>query len=365
MMPGMLVPIPRWTRPDGGLANVLPYAYGNGFPITSTPGSSTRGANFFYGGEGSADDRLTQRLTVPAEWLGRVDAATTQVVVSGWFGGFEAQNDTVRLRLTLLSGTGAALGTVQAGTVTDTDRNSMTAFLPRSAALSLPATTRSIEATLEFTHDEGVSVDGYADDLVVVLQGPPPPPMMGNLLVNGGAEAGDGSLDGLSPVGTIPGWTRAPGGPFSVLRYATTAPGFPMASTPGSPTRGANYFFGGNMAMTASISQVVTLDATLHARIDSSQARFTTSGWFGGFEAQNDRATLKLEFLSATDVVLGLAEVGGVTKTDRADLTSLLFRTSSGALPATTRRIRATLESTHDEGMSVDGYADDLFLTVQ
>jgi hypothetical protein len=98
----MLVPIPRWTRPDGGLANVLPYAYGNGFPITSTPGSSTRGANFFYGGEGSADDRLTQRLTVPAEWLGRVDAATTQVVVSGWFGGFEAQNDTVRLRLTLL-----------------------------------------------------------------------------------------------------------------------------------------------------------------------------------------------------------------------------------------------------------------------
>jgi hypothetical protein len=85
----------------------------------------------------------------------------------------------------------------------------------------------------------------------------------------------------------------------------------------------------------------------------------------GGFEAQNDRATLKLEFLSATDVVLGLAEVGGVTKTDRADLTSLLFRTSSGALPATTRRIRATLESTHDEGMSVDGYADDLFLTVQ
>lgn len=364
-MPGQLVPIPAWSRSDGGIANVLPYAYGNGYPGAATPGSPTRGANFFYGGEGSTDDRLTQRVTVPAEWLGRVDAATTRVVSSGWFGGFEAQNDSARLTLTFLSASGALLGTLSVGAVTPLERTSMTSLLLRTASSAMPAGTRTIEAVLETSFDEGTSVDGYADDLVVVLQGPPPPPPSGNLLVNGNAEAGEGSLDGVTPVASIPGWVRAPGSPFSVLRYATTAPGFPMATTPGSPTRGANYFFGGTAAMSASLSQVVTLDAALLARVDSGQARYTASGWFGGFEAQNDRATLRLEFLSATDAALGTGEVGGVTDTDRADVTSLLFRTTGGPVPANTRKVRATLESTHDEGMSVDGYADDLFLSVQ
>ncbi len=110
---------------------------------------------------------------------------------------------------------------------------------------------------------------------------------------------------------------------------------------------------------------MVTLDTALHAKIDASQATYAAGGWFGGFDAQNDSATLTLEFLSATDTSLGSATVGGVTNTDRNNLTSFLERTVSGAVPANTRKIRATLESTHSEGDSVDGYADNLTLTVQ
>jgi hypothetical protein len=363
--PNLLVDIPSWTRAASSPFNVLQYAFGGDFPVATTPGSPSRGANFFYGGEGSADERITQRIAVPGDWLARVDAASTQVVVSGWFGGFAGQADTARLKLTFLSDAGVSLGTTQVGDVSPIDRGAVTALLQRSTSIALPPNTRTIEAALECTHDEGGSNDGYADDLVVVLQGPPPPSAANNLLVNGGAEAGPASLDGLTPVATLPGWTRAVGSGFSVLSYANTLSGFPVNSTPGSPSRGLHYFFGGNAGVTASVSQVVVLDVALQARIDASQASWAASGWFGGYLDQNDRAALTLEFLSAADAVLGTEVIGGVTDTDRADLTSMLQRSSSGVLPANTRKIRATLTSTHDEGDAVDGYADDLVLTVQ
>jgi hypothetical protein len=101
------------------------------------------------------------------------------------------------------------------------------------------------------------------------------------------------------------------------------------------------------------------------ASVDAAQARFSASGWFGGFEAQNDRAVLRYEFLSASDAVLGMGSLGGVTDTDRADTTSLLSRSATGPVPAQTRKVRFVLESIHDEGMAVDGYADDLFFSVE
>ena len=63
-----------------------------------------------------------------------------------------------------------------------------------------------------------------------------------NVIVNGDAEAGAGSADGFAPV-TIPGWTAV--GPFIVVQYAAGA-GFPGASDPGPPSRGLNFFAGGD-----------------------------------------------------------------------------------------------------------------------
>lgn len=63
--------------------------------------------------------------------------------------------------------------------------------------------------------------------------------------------------------------------------------------------------------------------------------------------------------------MLGTETVGGVSDTDRSDTTSMLQRASSGVVPANTRKVRVTLTSTHDEGDSVDGYADDLMLMVR
>ena len=185
-----------------------------------------------------------------------------------------------------------------------------------------------------------------------------------NLVVNGGAEAGAGGNG--NTVVAVPGWTTT--GRFTVVRY-DAGNGFPAAASPGSPTRGANFFSGGPSAFNASASQTIALGGFdgLGALIDAGAVEFTLAGWLGGWDRQDDNAVLRAQFLGDDAGVLGSASIGPVLGYDRGLVTGMLFRSVAGALPVGTRSVALTLTMTvpnQGAGDYNDGYADDLSFTL-
>ena len=177
-----------------------------------------------------------------------------------------------------------------------------------------------------------------------------------NLIANGGAESGAGSSDGS--VVAVPSWITTSN--FTVVIYGAPG-GFPAAASPGPPDRGLNFFAGGptNAGSTASQTIDTTADA---AQIDAGQITFDLSGYLGGFSDQGDNAVLSATFLSASNLLLGSASIGPVTPDDRRDITGMLLRSTSGAVPVGTRSVNVNLQMTRLDFMYNDGYADNLSL---
>jgi hypothetical protein len=186
-----------------------------------------------------------------------------------------------------------------------------------------------------------------------------PAAVSGNLLVDAGAESiaqcSSNGLDGM----TVPGWTIVSGEPNGVCYGAS---GYPNSSTPGSPTRGAQFFAGGATG-NSTLSQRVDVSAAASA-IDAGGVPVTLSGWLGGYSSQNDRVGVTASYLNAAGTSLGSAAIGPVTNTNRGNTTEFLQKTATGTLPAGTRSVRVDMAFTYTSGSTTDGYADDLSLTV-
>ncbi|HEU0237464.1 MAG TPA: hypothetical protein VFR14_13580 [Candidatus Limnocylindrales bacterium] len=186
----------------------------------------------------------------------------------------------------------------------------------------------------------------------------------GNLIVNGGAEAGPAS-DGFSSV-PIPGWTVD--GPLTVVAYDTPDPDglppFPTSSGPGPEDRGANFFAGGPANASSSASQAISIAAAA-SLIDTGAVRYDLSGYLGGWTDQEDNAVVRIVFKQGTNA-LGSAEIGPVGAADRGNETGLLGRATSGLVPVGTRQIVVSLVMTKQEGVGAynDGYADNLSLVL-
>lgn len=180
-----------------------------------------------------------------------------------------------------------------------------------------------------------------------------------NLIVNGDAEAGEGSADGAR-VAAIPGWT--PSGAFTVVRYNATG-GFISSTAPGPANRGRNYFAGGPSNPASEATQEIDVSA-LAGPIDERILTANLSGYLGGYAAQNDHAILTAEFRDAAAVKLGTLRLGPVMADERDGRDGLLFRQASAAVPAGTRKIVLILQMTRTEGEYNDGYADNLALVL-
>jgi hypothetical protein len=178
-----------------------------------------------------------------------------------------------------------------------------------------------------------------------------------NLIVNAGAEDGEGSLTDYEVV-PVPGWTTQ--GNFTVMRYASGGGG-PDNNTPGPAERGANFFGGGPDNAASSATQTIDL-SSYAAAIDMGNQTFTLSGYLGGWSSQGDDATLTINFKNAANLSLGTATIGPVTNAERGYQNALLYRTINGLVPALSRRVDVTLQMTRYEGYYNDGYADNLFL---
>lgn len=170
-----------------------------------------------------------------------------------------------------------------------------------------------------------------------------------NLIVNPGAEAG-------SPGTSVPGWSVTSS--LIVVSY-TSGGGFPVASDPGSPTRGKNFFSGGEGSPSSAASQIIDLSGS-SAAIDAHAATFTLSGWLGGYTSQDDHCDVAVSFRNAASMPIGSGTIGGVLASHRGQLTGMLFRSASGSIPAGTRSALVTITMSRAAGSYNDGYADDI-----
>jgi hypothetical protein len=132
----------------------------------STPGSPTKGGAYFQGGSRGSSE-MTQVSDVSSA-AAAIDAGGVHATLSGWLGGISSYNDAAAVKITYRGASGASLGTSAIGPVLAADRGDTTEFLNRSTTASVPAGTRSILTTVDFTMT-GTQNDGMADDLSLTL----------------------------------------------------------------------------------------------------------------------------------------------------------------------------------------------------
>jgi hypothetical protein len=181
-----------------------------------------------------------------------------------------------------------------------------------------------------------------------------------NLIADPGAELAKPDPDG----GTVPvpGWKSNKGSMFTAVAYGA-AGGFPDKQSPGPKSRGKNFFAGGPSGSTSGASQIDSL-TRYEKLISSGKAKFKLSAYLGGYSSQGDYATLTVTWLTAKGAVLGHTTIGPVTPAQRKDVTGLLPRSASGKAPAAARKADVILHMVREDGEYVDGYADNLSLTI-
>lgn len=197
-----------------------------------------------------------------------------------------------------------------------------------------------------------------------------------NLIVNGDAEQGQGDPIGNAvgtDIPTIPGWT--PTGGFSVLEYGATGFSFtnalgnvvnvtlPSTNVPGPSNRGANLFFGGAERASSSASQLIDV-SNLASTVDANQGAFTLSGWLGGYNTDEDNASVNITFLDQANQSLGVASISAPTAVQRNNITGLFLQSADGFVPVGTRQINVVLNANYVRGRVNDAYADNLSLVI-
>ena len=168
-----------------------------------------------------------------------------------------------------------------------------------------------------------------------------------NIITNPGAEAS-------ATVAT--GWTA--NSTPKVVAYG--APAFPSATDPGPSTRGKNFFAGGPSNSESDLFQTIDV-SSLAASIDAHQIKYSLSAYLGGFSSQGDDATVFANFQGSS---FNQTSVGPVSAADRQNRTGLLLRSTSGTIPAGTRKIQMQMHFEKVSGAYNDGYADNLSMVL-
>ena len=183
-----------------------------------------------------------------------------------------------------------------------------------------------------------------------------------NAIVNGDAESGAGSTDG-SVIALIPGWAGTSA--FTVVNYQTSGTGFPLTTSPGPSVRGNNFFAGGPVQGLSASSQSIDV-SNIATLIDAGLIGFSMSGYFGGWQSQDDTSRLIAYFMDGSNNTISSTKIGEVMAADRGGVTGLLFRSTTGTIPVGTRSIEFDISMSWYEGSYNDGYADNLsFIATQ
>ena len=155
-----IVKVPDWKQTGGFTA--AQYAWGGGDVSATSPGPKNRGKNYFYGGPDAARSTGTQMIAIkPAG----VSSGKVLYAVSAWLGGYDSQGDDAALYVTFENSSGAALGSVSLGPVTEAQRDSNSEMLYRHKTGGVPAATTEVKVELVIVRYSGSDNDGLADNL--------------------------------------------------------------------------------------------------------------------------------------------------------------------------------------------------------
>ncbi|WP_441248486.1 alkaline phosphatase family protein [Kitasatospora sp. McL0602] len=135
-------------------------------PASTSPGSPARGTAYFQGGS-RGSSTMTQTVDVSAAAT-TIDGGSVSSTLSGWLGGIGTYNDNAKVTATYLNASGGPLGSSAIGPVLAADRSSVTGMAQRTGTAAVPAGTRSITVTVDFSMT-GTQNDGIADDLSLTL----------------------------------------------------------------------------------------------------------------------------------------------------------------------------------------------------
>jgi hypothetical protein len=180
-----------------------------------------------------------------------------------------------------------------------------------------------------------------------------------NIIFNGNAEAGPGAPDD-STIVPAPGWTGSE--KFTVVQYGASG-GFQDASSPGPKDRGKNFFAGGPDSEQSTAKQTIQV-ASLASQIDAQQLTYKFEGWLGGYQDQDDNATVTAEFMDASGKALKKATLGPVMAADRDSTTGLIDKSTAGVVPKGTRSIVITMTFVRTDGAYNDASVDNLSLVL-
>jgi uncharacterized protein (TIGR03437 family) len=351
--------IPGWSI--SGSPSVELYSGSDRLSNTS-PGPSNRGKNYFAGSS-TQKASLVQTIDVSSAAV-LIDSGTVSYDASGYLGG--SSGDTSSMTVTFLSAT-ATLGSFTLGPLTDTDKGQSDAIYLRRKIGPLPPETRSVTVEVDLLRSSGTNNDGAADNISLILNNIAAVPSGfygSNLIQNGNAEAPNG-VDLLN-IGQytgfaldIPNWVRS--AYFSLDAYPHNVDLAP--TDPGPPDRGSWYFYGGPSNATSNAYQDLDLSAA-GSQIDAGQVSFRFSGWIGGISSQNDNMTVTAQFMDWSGAPLSNATLGPVLAAERNNLSSLIQKSVSGAVPHGARMVRVTMTANRTDGSDDDGLADSLSLVL-
>lgn len=196
---GEVVSVPGWTTTGG--FTVIKYGNPNWLP-TNCPGPANRGSNYFVGGSQTGNTKAAQSIDV-SFGMAAIDAGYVGFNLSGYLGGWVADNDMFLLAAFFKDASGGVLARALTGPVLAFDRNSVSGLIYKESLGSVPVGTRSIDILLQATRTNGNDDDGYADNLSLVLRNVAEqnPGMMSNLVPEPGSIAvlllGAGGLWGI------------------------------------------------------------------------------------------------------------------------------------------------------------------------
>ena len=177
-------------------------------------------------------------------------------------------------------------------------------------------------------------------------------------LVNPGGEDAPGAADADTAL-PPPGWETTAG--FTAVRYG--APDFPTPAESARIGGGANFLAGGPDNELATATQAVDVSASA-TDIDAGRLQATLGAWLGGFQSQEDAATVAAVYRSAAGADLGRVTIGPVTAADRGNRTSFRQRSAAAVVPSGTRAIQVVITARRQSGTYNDGYADNVTLAL-
>ena len=153
--------ISGWAIFDG-YSPIQSVAYGDNWVKPTQPGPVDRGQGMFTG---------TGARAAAYQWLdlGALAGQSLSYDLSGWLGGWLAQEDNALLYVSFLDASSNEIGHAAIGPVSPADRGNQTGLFLRQASGLLPTGTTSLMFSLSMERLGGGDNDGYADNLSFTL----------------------------------------------------------------------------------------------------------------------------------------------------------------------------------------------------